>query len=235
MNTADALFDTWLANTPQGRYVAATQQAFLADNARQATGRIAWAATPALAQTLHQTNWLILGEQAPANIRSRLPVIPLLDNAVQTLFLPHGLDLCPHPDILLQECFRVLEAHGRLIITGFNPASLWRFSRTWQHAGLPHAPISLSQCKKLLAEHGLQVSEGRFMAYALPWFDPPQPTKLRHIEAAGNRWWPQHAALYGLCAIKYLCPLQAVHETADNPAHNCQLVFTATGRKQSAR
>lgn len=235
MNTALDTFDTWLTATAQGRYIAAAQQTFLQAQIRHITGRSAWASAISLSAKLNLPDCLRLGQTESSDIISRLPAIPLLDNSLQTLFLPHGLDLCPHHDLLLKEAFRVLQAQGRLILTGFNPASLWRFSRAWQHAQLPTQPITLLECKHRLTAHGLNPAEGRFMAYAPAWFHLQYGQSWQSLEQAGDRWWPHHGAVYGLCAIKQLCPLKPIHETQSAQHGSYQLVFTTAGRTQSNR
>lgn len=233
MNPLHDTFDTWLTTSGQGQYIAHAQRPFLQAQQRHITGRVAWASALSLTDGMTLPDALLLGQSPLANIISRLPALPLQDNSIQTLFLPHGLDLCSQPHILLQEAFRVLEAQGRLILTGLNPASLWHLSHAWQHAKLPTRPTHITHCKHQLTRHGLNPAEGCFMAYAPPWFTLQYGRRWQSLEQAGNRWWPHHGALYGLCAIKQLCPLHPIHAEQHVRQGQYQLIFTAAGRTPS--
>ena len=51
--------------------------------------------------------------------------LPILDNSVDAVLLPHTLEFSPSPHILLREVDRILTDRGRLLILGFNPWSVW--------------------------------------------------------------------------------------------------------------
>jgi SAM-dependent methyltransferase len=55
--------------------------------------------------------------------------LPLASKCLDAVILPHSLETAAQPHQLLREVDRVLCDRGRLIITGFNPFSLWALRR----------------------------------------------------------------------------------------------------------
>ena len=78
---------------------------------------------------------------AETDVERRLPVsaahpsvvdpcnLPYENDAFDVVILFHGLDLAARPHRALSEAARVLADGGRLIVTGFNPWSLWGLRR----------------------------------------------------------------------------------------------------------
>jgi len=51
--------------------------------------------------------------------------LPFASESLDLIVLPHVLEFAADPHQILREVDRVLRPEGRLIISGFNPASLW--------------------------------------------------------------------------------------------------------------
>ena len=51
--------------------------------------------------------------------------LPLATESIDLLVLQHVLDMSENPHQILREAARVINSGGRLVITGFNPYSLW--------------------------------------------------------------------------------------------------------------
>ena len=66
--------------------------------------------------------------------------LPFPDHSLDLVVLPHALELSRDPHLTLREVERVLVPEGRVMILGFNPASLWglrqRFGRARRAVGL---------------------------------------------------------------------------------------------------
>jgi len=62
--------------------------------------------------------------------------LPVANDAIDVLLLPHALEFTPDPQHVLREGERVLVSGGHVVITGFNPLSL---------AGLCRWPLSLGR------------------------------------------------------------------------------------------
>lgn len=67
---------------------------------------------------------------AHRGIRGLWENLPLADNSVKTMIVPHTLEMLSHDvPTLFNEIYRVLKSDGDLIVFGFNPSLMWRFWR----------------------------------------------------------------------------------------------------------
>jgi SAM-dependent methyltransferase len=151
------------------------------------------------------------GAQRPvvsASVLTSLEELPFAAQSVDLLVLPHALEFADDPHQVLREVERVLIPEGRVVITGFNPASLWGVRQavgrtvdtpflqsTGQFLGLPR----LKDWLKLL---GFEVNRGRFGCYRPPFRSEKWMGRLGFLEYAGDRWWPICGAIYLVSAVK---------------------------------
>lgn len=159
------------------------------------------ASTPDIASTL--TAGTSLG------LRCDFEALPLPSHCMDLVVLPHALELAQDPHETLREVERVLVPEGRVIIIGFNPASLWGLKhRAGRLRGvgsgvLPQAEfIAYWRLRDWLRLLGLEVETGAFGCYrpALQserWLD-----RLAWLDRAGDRWWPVLGAVYFIVAVK---------------------------------
>lgn len=59
------------------------------------------------------------------HLRCDFESLPFPSASLDLVVLPHGLELARDPHDTLREVERVLVPEGRVVIAGFNPASLW--------------------------------------------------------------------------------------------------------------
>jgi SAM-dependent methyltransferase len=131
--------------------------------------------------------------------------LPFATRSLDLLVLPHVLDFTTQPHMVLREVERVLVPEGRLVLTGFNPVSLWGVRRLIQ--GKLFAPWSgnflpLVRIKDWLALLELEPGGGAFMGYAPPFDRTDWIANCNFMESAGDRWWPLAAGVYGIEAVK---------------------------------
>src|SRR5690606_11224800 len=120
--------------------------------------------------------------------------LPFDTQSLDLLVLPHTLECSSDPHQVLREAERVLIPEGRLVITGFNPWSLWGAGRMlgrgrpFLPAGVqPLSPVRLKDWLKLLS---FEVESGRFGVYAPPCRTDKWLRRYAFMERAGERWWP---------------------------------------------
>ena len=136
--------------------------------------------------------------------------LPFDNDAMDLVTLPHTLDFSTSPQQTLREAARVLHPEGRIVLTAFNPLSLWwlrQKSVAWGcRPYLPSraVPISLYRLKDWLSLLGFEIDRGRFGLYS-PWCRSEKAFKhWNWLNKAGDRWTPHCANLIMLSAVKRL-------------------------------
>jgi SAM-dependent methyltransferase len=144
-------------------------------------------------------------DQAGAQVRLCGDELPFASDSLDLVLLPHVLEFAGHPHQILREVERVLMPEGSVIISGFNPRSLWGMHRALGcRQGYPWSGhfIALPRLKDWLALLGLEVVGGRFAAYAPPFQQTGWLERFSFMEAAGDRWWAVSGGVYFLHAVK---------------------------------
>jgi SAM-dependent methyltransferase len=139
--------------------------------------------------------------------------LPFADQSLDLVVLPHTLELSLDPHATLREVERVLVPEGRVIISGFNPLSLWgqRQKRAQWYARLGMDNYFLPKevdfigywrLRDWLRLLSFEVEGGRFGCYLPSVQSPRWITRFGWMDKAGDRWWPIFGAVYFLAAVK---------------------------------
>jgi ubiquinone/menaquinone biosynthesis C-methylase UbiE len=142
--------------------------------------------------------------------------LPFPNQSLDLLVLPHTLELARDPHLTLREVERVLVPEGRVMILGFNPASLWGLRQRLGHArrsiGLgrrapPFLPrsgefLNYWRLRDWLRLLSFEVEGGRFGCYRPPYASARWLERSAWMEPLGERWWPVLGAVYFLEAVK---------------------------------
>lgn len=146
------------------------------------------------------------GGQVGGDVHCALEALPIATESLDLVALPHALEFSPHPHQLLRECERVLRPEGRLLVSGFNPLSLWGLRRllSGRDGDYPwHGRfIHLSRIKDWLALLGFEPMGGRMICYAPPLDRLDWIRRFTFLEVAGDRWWAMGGGVYLLHAVK---------------------------------
>lgn len=146
------------------------------------------------------------GESAGAAVRVDEHLLPVASQSVDLLLLPHVLEFSPHPHQILREAERILIPEGQLLISGFNPYSLWGAWGLARHRRGEYPWrgrfIGLSRIKDWLSLLGLEVIGGRMCCYEPPFQQEELLEKFSFMEAAGDRWWALAGGVYFIQAQK---------------------------------
>jgi SAM-dependent methyltransferase len=140
--------------------------------------------------------------------------LPFPSQSLDLVLLPHTLELARDAHDTLREVERVLVPEGRVVIVGFNPASLWGLR---QHLGhwrqrlggsrplyLPSEGefIGYRRVRDWLRLLGFEVERGRFGCWRPPFRSDSGLARFGWMEAAGARGWPVFGAVYLVEAVK---------------------------------
>lgn len=173
------------------------------------------------------------------HLQCEFDALPFASQSLDLVVMPHALEMARDPHLTLREVERVLVPEGRLMITAFNPASLWavrpRQSRDsgLEGVGRPSGlwprradMIGFRRLRDWLRLLSFEVEAARFGCFGprvdtLAW-----QQRWSFIEPVGQRWWPVLGAVYGLTAVKRvrgmrlvgLAKRQARYASAPRPA-----------------
>lgn len=200
--------DDWL-ETPQGRYVMAWERrridALVADLFGYHALQLGLPQCDLLAQNripLRQ----VVGEHGRVHVLCDLRELPFAANSIDLVVMPHILEFHADPHQILREVERILIPDGQVVLTGFNPLSLWGLRRHLPRrpAGFPLNGdfISVLRLKDWLHLLSFEVDRGHFGCYAPPVIDERWLRRWHFLEAAGDRWWSFAGGVYLLRAVK---------------------------------
>ena len=132
--------------------------------------------------------------------------LPFASNSLDLVVLPHVLEFDADPHRILREVERVLVPEGQVVVTGFNPFSLWGLKRRIRQRS-SDAPwngryISVLRLKDWFALLGFETRAGAFGCYAPPLRQEKWLRRFNFMELAGDRWWPFAGAVYVIQGIK---------------------------------
>ena len=133
--------------------------------------------------------------------------------SIHALLMPHVLEYCAEPEQALREAWRVLQPEGKLILTSFNPHSLWGYTGILDGKTLPKREQcwSFLQMKHQLTDMGWTIGHKKFMVY-IPWMPLANIKHWYFMEAVGKRWWTYAAAVYGLVLYKRPAGMRPLNE-----------------------
>lgn len=170
--------------------------------------------------------WLALPEvpeqgeagHAGAALVTDAAALPFPPASLDLVVLPHTLEFSADPHHVLREVERVLVPEGRLVVSGFNPASLWGLrqgrARLMQRLGvhalgasrlyLPDAgafigPWRLRDWLRLLS---FDIEVEHYGCYRPAVRSEQWLQRMAWMDAAGRRSWPIFGAVYFAVAVK---------------------------------
>ena len=142
--------------------------------------------------------------EGPVDMRADFRDLAISSNSIDLVVLPHVLEFAEHPHQILREVARAMMPEAHVVISGFNPLSLWGWRRFFNRADYPWRGrfITLMRVKDWLALLGFEVIGGQMACYAPPSRQSKWLERFKFMEAAGDRWWPMAGGVYFLQAVK---------------------------------
>ena len=156
------------------------------------------------------------GHPGPRVCVEQFEALPFATQSLDLVVLPHALEFAFDPHQVLREVERVLRPEGRLIVTGFNPVSLWGARQTLMR-GLwpPFLPreghfIGVHRLRDWCRLLNFDVESVRYGCWRPPCRTAVWLERTRFMERAGDRWWPICGAVYLASAVKHVHSLRLV-------------------------
>ena len=162
------------------------------------------------------------GLEPGCSLRAGATHLPLASHSMDLVVLPHVLEFAAHPHQILREAERVLRPEGQIVISGFNPLSLWGLKRAaGAAAGRRDSHdypwrgrfIGLLRLKDWLALLGFELNGGRFGCYAPPFAQAKWLERCKFMEKAGDRSGSITGAVYVVRAVKRSLGMRLVQPT----------------------
>ena len=154
--------------------------------------------------------------------------LPFATESMDLVILPFVLSQHPNAHAILREAQRVVCGYGQMLVLDLNPYSLWRMQakRLQAATGCQHeqtmTPRRLADWLQLL---DMQPDLSRYINYLPLCQNKQQAQKWQWLEAAGNRWWPQAAAMYAMLAVKQTVSLKPLNQHNKRPERDNEVVL----------
>lgn len=215
-------FDHWLSDHDLGRYFIDAEQHFFKKILAESRGKQA-----VLVGTPHQESLMMttpISQRtliSPINhyekniklIEGDLHELPILTGSVELVLLPHTLEFTDNPRKLLAECCRIVKPEGLLMISTFNPYSLWSIqtllndqpSNSWTHNR-----IYSQQLKNWLKLADFMIESHTSFLYSPPLKRSTWRKKLSFLEVLGSKFLPKMGGVNVLLARAKVIPLTPI-------------------------
>ena len=139
--------------------------------------------------------------------------LPFAASSLDLVVLPHTLELSRDPHATLREVERVLVPEGRVVISGFNPTSLWSLRQRRAHffKRMGYGDLFLPEAGEFIGHWRLrdwlqllsfEAESARFGCYRPAFSGQKWLSRFEWMDKAGARWWPIFGAVYFLVAVK---------------------------------
>jgi len=243
-------FAQWL-QTPPGRYLLEWEQRHLDAAVADVFGfhalQLGMSELDALRANRMPHRW-VAGEGAPIadeSVEGEEPLprarfalhcdfdaLPFASASLDLLVLPHTLERARDPHQVLREVERVLLPEGRVVVVGFNPASLWGLRQRLGHVRRFFAPrrpalflpgegefLGYRRLRDWLRLLSFEVEAGRFGCYRAPVRSQKWLDRFAWMEHSGERWWPVFGSVYFVVAVKRVRGMRLVGLAKTTRAH----------------
>jgi SAM-dependent methyltransferase len=142
-----------------------------------------------------------------------LEALPFPEASLDLVVMPHSLEFSRDPHASLREAARVLVPEGRLVICGFNPASLWGWKQQREHfyrrfgfgqLYLPEAGEFLGywRLRDWLRLLSFEVESSNFGLWQPAVRSEAWLSRMSWMNTLGARYWPVLGAAYCVVAVK---------------------------------
>lgn len=148
-----------------------------------------------------------VADHGRVDVVSDLRQLPFAAHSVDLVVMAHVLEFHPHPHQILREVERILIPEGVLLVTGFNPLSIWgarqrlltRYRQDFPWTG--HY-LSVPRLKDWLQLLGFEADRALLGCYAPPCVSERWLRRWQCLDGIGSRCWNFAGGVYLLRATK---------------------------------
>lgn len=146
------------------------------------------------------------GESGQVDAICDLRQLPFAANSIDLAVLSHVLEFYDDPHQILREVERVLIPEGKIVITGFNPRSMWgvRQKLMRERNEFPWCGdyLSAPRVRDWLQLLGFEVDRTVFGCHTPPCSTETWLHRWQFMETAGPKSWKGAGGVYMILAIK---------------------------------
>lgn len=155
-------------------------------------------------------------------IEAQAEEIPLQEQSVDLLILPHSMELNEYPSAILREAHRLLINEGRLIILGFNPLHLWNVRSLYHKNNTVPIPLKHQISQRKLSNWV------KLAGFEIEHFTSWGESNNRWLFLHKNPWLAKEGAFYVISARKRSIGLRLVGPALTKRKKNSQQVPVLT-------
>ena len=192
---APALLD-WL-DSPQGRYLVEWEQQEtdrrVADRFGYNALQLGWPSVDLL-RANRMSCRMRCARGGEVQVVAEDHALPFASSSIDLVLLSHVLEFSAHPHQVLREVERVLVPEGSLLISAFNPLSLWGLRRllarkrgSYPWTGQYRSIMRIRDWLNLL---DFEVEDSSFGVYVPAVRSAKWIERWRFMDRFGARWWP---------------------------------------------
>ena len=169
--------------------------------------------------------------------------LPFSEMSVDVLLLPHRLEFSTRPHQTLREAERVLMPEGHLLITGFNPMSLWgikamrmRLTKKKSAVDYPWSGrfIGLTRLKEWLSLLGFEVVSQQVAAFVPPLESVAWHRRLSFFDRFACKYLNAFGGVYFIVAKKRVVGMTPIKPDWKKNAVKSRLVASQPSGHQQA-
>jgi ubiquinone/menaquinone biosynthesis C-methylase UbiE len=156
---------------------------------------------------------LISREHHVSYVEGDLHELPILTGSVDLVILPHTLEFIDNPRQLLAEACRVIKPEGLIVISGFNPYSMWGLKKLFtQKNAMPWTGnfIHSRRVKNWLRLADFKMEKQRSALFLPPTTSSSVYKQFHFLEKIGGKWCPFFGGVYILMARAKVIPLTPI-------------------------
>lgn len=169
--------------------------------------------------------------------------LPFADSSLDLLLLPHRLEFSERPHQTLREAERVMMPEGHVLISGFNPFSLWGLVLVFKNilSGKCRTRtfpwnsrfIGLARLKDWLILLGFEVVSVEICCHIPPFEQEDWQRRFSFMDKIGSRWLSFMGGVYFVVAKKRVAGMTPLKPNWKTPSLQSSLVPRPTQRKPS--
>lgn len=153
----------------------------------------------------------IEAQQQKGALKCQYEALPIANDSVDVVFLPHTLEFVNKPELLLEEVRRILVPNGLILVVGFNPLSAWGLRHSlklgkWQAPWNGRFLTSYKQ-QRFLIKHHFTVLASECFCHYLPFSQLQWLQKTRFLELLGELFGLYPGGIYLYVAQKQVLEL----------------------------